>query len=829
MEAPASPVDPACDSIRDATRPALLGRACAAGLVAGATACTQAPWLPPRLACGIGLALGLLLWGRPWRGRAWGALLAGLCWAGLHGHAALALQLPAGTAARDVVVRGRVIDLPDHAPTGSRFLFRIDDDPDLPPWIRGRRVQVYWSAPFARRGAAATIDDAAPADRQRVTAGARWQLALRLKPPRSRINPGGFDGERHALLIGVAATASVREGRRVAAGTARELEAASGIPAWRERMATRIQQHVEPAQARFVRALALGDTRGLQQEDWERLRALGLTHLIAISGFHVGLAAGAVALLIGALWRCVAWLPTRLPRPPAAAFAAAGGACAYALVAGLALPTVRTALMIVVVALARCSRRHVPWGQSLALAALATVAVAPLSVLAAGFWLSFGGVLWLLWCLPGGGAGEGGLKGLLKPFLAAQAVASVALLPLGVSLFGQASRIGPLVNLPIVPWWSLVVVPLALLGTALDAIIEGAGRWAWQLAGWSFGLSWRWLEPLARWEGAVWWLPEAPRWALPVALLGIFWWLLPRGRGGGLAAPLLCLPLLWPARDVPPDGVVELVVMDVGQGTATLLRTRHHALLYDLGPAGAGSDSGARVVVPTLRALGVSVPDGVMLSHGDADHAGGLPGLQAAFPGIAVWAPRDARIAGAQACRRGQRWQWDGVDFEVLMPLAEEPSAGNEGSCVLRVSTGQGALLLPGDIGKKTESRLLALSASALRAEVVLVPHHGSAGSSSAPWVSAVRPRLAIVSAGHRNRFRHPRPEVVARWQQVGAEVLHTPVSGALRLWLGGPGEHALQVREQRVHVPHWWDAAGRARAAAILAADKQAADVPEG
>lgn len=778
----------------------------------GALAGVQLPMLPPLWLCAAMVAAGVGGGCLRWRGRVLAVVVFGMGWAALHGYWALLRQLPPGQPAQDVVVSGRVIDLPDHRPGYSRFLLQVSESGDLPS-LRGERLQIIWNDAWRGRAAGS-----GQAGRRQVRAGAHWQLALRVRAPRSRINPGGFDAERHAVLLGVAGSGTVR-----APGGARELQRAHGLPAWRERSSAAISAQVARPSARFVQALALGDTRALSDTDWEQLRALGLTHLVAISGFHVGVVAGLGAWLCRLLWWLLPCLGRHRPRVQAAAVAAALAAAGYALLAGGALPTVRTALMIGLIALARSGRRPLGAGQGLSLAAVGMLLPAPLSVLSAGFWLSFGGVLWLLWCLPQGR--PGGMGSSLRGFFAAQGVASVGLLPLAIALFGGTARLGPLVNLPVIPWWTLLVVPLSLLGTGLQALHDGAGRWAWVAAAGLFEVSWRALQPLAAHPQAMWWLPEAPAWAVPAAMLGVFWWLLPRGAGGVLAGLLLCLPLLWPARGRPADGELELLVHDVGQGTAVLLRTARHALWYDVGPP-AGGEGSERILVPALRALGQAPPDRVLLSHDDLDHTGSLPSLRRQLPGLELLAPPASAIAGARRCQRGLRWHWDGVDFQVLHPAADSQRAENEDSCVLRVVGAHGVILLPGDIGRPAEQSLLATSSPQLRADVVLVPHHGSAGSSSAPWVAAVAPRLALVSAGHQNRFGHPRREVVRRWQAQGAEVVSTAESGAIRVWLGAQG---LQLREQRIHASRWWDAAGRARSAAILSPIEQAAVGPEG
>ncbi|KAA2284432.1 DNA internalization-related competence protein ComEC/Rec2 [Arenimonas fontis] len=755
-------------------------------MLAGVLLVQRAPSLPPAWLAVPVLVTAVAIWFRAGVWRPFGALLAGLALASLHGAYALSLQWPAERGAGSGWVQGRVVGLPDRSPDAWRFAFRVEAGEGQAAALAGRLLRVSWFA------------DHDPGQRlPEVEAGSRWRLNLRWRAPTGLANPGGFDLERRAVEQRIAALAQVQG----ASAQAILQEQGRGLDAWRERQARHIAQATGMPSERFVRALALGDTRALDDRDWEILRVTGLTHLIAISGFHVGLAAGFGALLARLAWWLAPGLGRHWPRPLASAAAALAVAAAYTALAGCALPTVRTLLMIAVLALARLSRRGSGPATGLSLALLAILLADPLAVLAPGFWLSFAGVAWLLWCLPGR-EGRHPLRGLVW----AQVVATAGLSPLTVWFFRQASLAGPLANLAGIPWISLVVVPAALSGLLLAPLHEGAAGWAWRVAAAAMELLWQLLERVAQWPAAFVWLPEPDLAGLALALAGAFWLTLPRGVPGKPLALLLWLPMLWPRQDLPAAGEVDIVQFDVGQGLAVLVRTQRHALLYDAGPAPSrGLDTGEAVVLPALRAMGMRRLDMLVLSHGDNDHAGGAAAVRRGLPVARVLAPRGWAHGGMAPCLAGERWHWDGVDFDWLHPPLHLPYLRNDSSCVLRIRASGRQALLPGDIGRQVEARLA--RHADIGSDLLLVPHHGSDSSSSLDFLAAVRPRLALLSAGRDNRFGFPKPVVLGRYARYGVGLLDSAGHGSLRIRLGPAG---VEVRERfRLDRPRYWRHAG--------------------
>jgi competence protein ComEC len=765
--------------------PTPLGLASAGALLAGVGVVQGLPHLPPiGLAAGL-LALGIAGWTRPGAVRLAGAFLAGFGLAVMHGHMAMAVRLPADLSGREWLLEGRVLGLPVVEADAVRFELRVTAGQGAAAGLVGRKLRLGWYA---------HAPDAVPT----LEPGSRWRMKVKLRRPRGLVNPGGFDFERRALEQRIAAT-----GHLVDAGSATLLAPGRGLDAWRGDLSSRILRAVPDPSARFVAALALGDTRALDDHDWQVLRATGLTHLIAISGFHVGLVAGFGVLLGRGLYRLLPALGRRCPLPQGSALAALSLAAAYTALAGFALPTVRTLLMIAAVLLARLLRRPQAPSQALAFALIVVLVIDPLSVLAPGFWLSFLGVAWLMWCLPGPSS-----SALWRPYLEAQGVAVLGLLPASVWFFSQASLPGPLVNLVGIPWISLGVVPLCLAGLMLAPVWAAGASACWQAAAGLMALLWHLLEWVAAWPAALAWLPEPTPAAIVLAMSGTFWLLLPRGVPGKGLAVLLLLPMLWPRLDRPAHGEVDLLLLDVGQGLALVVQTRNHALLYDAGPAmPRGLDLGESVVVPALRARGLRRLDTLVLSHGDNDHAGGAAAVMAVFPPGRVLAPEGWAGPGMATCEAGQGWAWDGVEFRFLHPPRYFPYQRNQSSCVLRIDAAGASALLPGDIGRHVEARLAASPENQAAADVLLVPHHGSDTSSSLDLLAAVRPRLALLPVGHDNRFRLPKPVVLDRYARYGVVVHDSAGSGAIGLRLGaaGPGPVARLRQDRR---RYWRDAA---------------------
>ena len=545
----------------------------------------------------------------------------------------------------------------------------------------------------------------------------------------------------------------------------------------------------------------------------------GVSHLISISGLHVTVFAALAGAVAFALVRRCPRLTTRVPARRIAA--AAGAVCAfgYVLLAGAEVPALRTLLMLAVAALgvwlARPGTALLVWLWSLA----TVLAVDPWASLSPGFWLSFGAVGLLLYSgtnrlAPAEVVGRRArFAKTLREGTHAQWVVTIGLVPGTLALFQQVSLVSALANAVAIPVVTLAVVPLALAGIALplDA--------SWQVAHAAFAALMLLLEALAAWPAATWAQHAPPPWTVAVATAGVVLLLAPRGVPGRWFGAVWVLPLFFVMPPRPPEGAVRIVTLDVGQGLAVAVETRTHALLYDTGPRlGETADAGGRIVAPYLRARGVRSLDALVVSHADLDHSGGAISLLQTVPvgtlysSLPVDSPIVARAAAGGTswrCHAGQRWTWDGVRFEMLSPPIERYAGGgvktNDLSCVLMITAGARRALVAGDIEAVSEAHLLRVDSRALAADVLVVPHHGSRTSSTPAFVAAVAPRVAIFAAGYLNRFNHPRPDVVARYERRGALSMRTDRLGAVTVTLG-PDDTLRAAGERETRRRYWYD-----------------------
>ncbi|MCC7198127.1 MAG: DNA internalization-related competence protein ComEC/Rec2 [Gammaproteobacteria bacterium] len=631
--------------------------------------------------------------------------------------------------------------------------------------------------------------------------GEAWQLQVRLRCRRSLRNPAGADRELALLADRIGATGYL-SGR----SPARRLDDGAHhrpVQRLRAHIAERIAALMRDSpEAGIVQGLAVGVRGKLSDEQWRVLSVSGTAHLVAISGLHVTAFALTTLALSGFVLRFgqPRWLSRRRVLVDAALLIGVAGG--YTLLAGAALPALRTLAMLSVAVAFRVARREQRSTGILAASAFVLLAADPLALLQAGFWLSFVATAALVIAAPPGAGAIGG-------FVRAQAAVTLALAPVSVIVFGFLSVVGPVANAVAIPAFSVLLLPLTLAGVALLPVWETGAAWAFAATGWMIAKGWPLLEWLVALPAAAWRVPQPPAWLAAAALVAVLAALALRQAAIGAACLVIVVASLLRAPAVPPPGALDAIVLDVGQGLAVVLRTTHRVLVFDAGPRWRGGGSaGEAVVLPYLRAQGVRRIDMLVLSHDDADHAGGATALLAAMPVTQLLRGAGSFADGpaGTGCRRGQRWRWDGVSFEVLHPGEGESWDDNEGSCVLRVTTETASLLLVADVGRLAEDSLTARPElrGRLQADVALVGHHGSRSSSSQAWVDAVQPRWALVSAGFGNRWGMPRAEVLARWRAGGATARGTQDEGALRLRLPAAGMMAAPAG-QAASERRWW------------------------
>ena len=757
--------------------------------------------------------LAVMAWWRP-RRAAWPAMLAacalGFGLAGWQGEARLAERLAPELEGVDLYVTGVVSSLPQFQLQGVRFRFEIEQAEDARgPVVVPRSVQLGWYSGL-REGAL----HAAP--HTELKAGQRWRMKVRLKQPHGNFNPHGFDYELWLFEQGIGATGYVRTNKGARAELVDE-EAGYRIQRWRQDVRDAIERKVADERAAGVlAALVTGDQAAIEREDWEVFRITGVAHLMAISGLHITMFAWVAAAAVRRAWRTNERLMLAVPAPAAARWGGLLLAWGYAVFAGWGVPAQRTVLMLATVTLLAHAGRRWPWPLVLLTAAGVVTAVDPWALLQPGFWLSFVAVGLLMasdrdrvvapTLEPVAPAGRwrqhaGWLGSAVRGGLRTQVVATVGLAPLTMAFFHQVSLVGLLANLIAIPLVTLAITPLGLLGVVFSPLWT-AGAACVQILG-------SVLQAMAAWPAALWLTAAAPSWAVVSAVLGGALAVLPLPVSVRLLALPLIVPLLWPGPSRPPEGSFELLAVDVGQGTAVVVRTARHTLLYDAGPQySQDSDAGQRVVVPLLRALGEQRVDRLVVSHRDVDHVGGAAAVLAAYPDTSLWSsledghPLFEVAREPVRCEQGQAWSWDGVQFEMLHPGPDDhapPMKPNQVSCVLKVSGNGHSVLLAGDIERREEGRLVVHQAEALKADLLLAPHHGSKTSSTAGFLDAVSPRVAVFQAGYRNRFGHPAREVMARYEDRGIETPTSPACGAYR-WSEGIGVCERDLRRRYWH-----------------------------
>lgn len=605
-------------------------------------------------------------------------------------------------------------------------------------------------------------------------ANQEWRLRAKLQKPQNLANPGGFNylGWLHARHINWTGYVLKNSSQLIESSASHD-----SLLGLRQRMADTLA-HIDPdiKTLGILQALTLGVTTHIDKDGWDLFRRTGTTHLMVISGSHIGLVAGLVYACISWLWCRFPKLCLHYPAPKIASIAGFIMAGIYSLIAGFAAPSQRSLIGCFFMFLCNfCSQRFGIW-QSWRYALLAVLVFEPHAVTMPGFYLSFIAVAILVLINQ-----RYALTGLRKTLLM-QVACLVGLMPLTLFWFSYGAVNGFVANVVAIPWVGFIIVPLGLFITL-------TGHWGvlpWSVSILTHSIDYllyylAWVDSFAFINFNILFTHVLTPLALMIAMGMLV--LLPIIR---LIPVLLIIAVaaVFPAYEKIKLGDAKIDVLDVGQGLAVVVHTANHVLIYDTGVKFyQGSDMGKLALIPYLKTLGVKTINKVIISHPDLDHRGGLASLEEAYPVNELVVDDPRFYKRGSSCHHHGDWTWDGISFHffsIATPLKNK----NNASCVLQISTKAGQVLLSGDIEKPAEQYLVDTYGAKLASSILVIPHHGSKTSSTPAFIKNVAPRYAIVSYGFDNRYHFPHQQAMQTYQQNHIPVYNTVDSGMISVLL---------------------------------------------
>lgn len=690
-----------------------------------------------------------------------GVLLLGFAWMGIISTQILSVQINNAYLNKPILVTGKIIELPEKKLRGTNFVFKAN-------------------SPFQGRLKLSWYQSKKQPEIPNLNTGDTWQLLLKIKHNNGYQNLSGFDYEKWLFFQRIQATGYVRDSL-----LNKHIKAHSNYSI--NKLRQFIQRTLLPILSQqdfggIINALIIGDRSFITNKHWELFKSTNTTHLSVISGLHIGLISGFVFLLVRLLWRQSRRLVLLMPAQIMGAYAGLIASLFYALIAGFSVPTQRAFIMTGVLFIATILRRHHNIWQIYAFAIILVLITNPLHVLSIGFWLSFYVVGIIIY-----GSSQYKNKSKIYRLIYIQLLITIATIPLIAWFFSSGSVISPVANLIAIPVFSLITVPLSLIGALFT--LSGSpylGEFSFSIANQSLVYLAYFLEYLQKFNFNLW--HYSPSFIDFINLiLAVLIGILPKElKLRWLSALILVLILFTPVQKSPQQQVL-ITTLDVGQGLSTVVQTKNHTLLFDTGAIyRSGFNLGDAVISPYLSAKKIQHLDKIILSHGDNDHIGGLKAVLKTFSVGEILTSEPNRVQQSTSrCEQGQQWTWDDVNFQMLSPAKNTKFKGNNISCVLKISTKKYSALLTGDIEKQAEHRLVKTQAQTLKSDILIVPHHGSKTSSTQAFISAVSPTIAIISSGFKNHFNHPPESIIKRYKNYNIQVLQTNCSGQIDITLG--------------------------------------------